>query len=166
MRRTIHYPALYRSAWGSQLASARSVIVMGLTLALAGATAACSDNDSPTAPGTPGNGPVTGSYAMKTVRGFAVPHTFTDAVGKKLTVDGGKLTLGPSNSYELNYKGRLNSLEFDLTDEGTVSIAGSTATFTPDDGDPAYTGTIKGKTISVASFKIAGAKFDVSFTGN
>ena len=103
---------------------------------------------------------------MKTVRGFAVPHTFTDAVGKKLTVEGGKLTLGPNNSYELSYKGKLNSLVFDLTDEGTVSISGATATFTPDDGDPGYTGTIKGKTISVAGFKIAGAKFDLSFTGN
>jgi len=163
MRRTIHHPALYRPALGSQLASARRAIVMGLTLAVVSATAACSDSDSPTAPS---NGPVTGAYAMKTVRGFAVPHTFTDAVGKKLTVEGGKLTLGPNNSYELSYKGKLNSLVFDLTDEGTVSISGSTATFTPDDGDPAYTGTIKGKTISVAGFKIAGAKFDLSFTGN
>ena len=163
MRRMIQSPAPNRPAWASQLATARRALAIGITFAAVAATAACSSSDdSPTSPGNPTPG---GAYAMRTARGFAVPHTFTDAVGKKLTIEGGKLTLGPNGTYELNYKGKLNSLVFDLTDEGKVVISGSKATFTPDDGDPSYIGTVSGKKINV-NFKVAGAMFDLGFTGN
>lgn len=124
-------------------------------------TAACSsDSDGPTAPG-----PVTGSFPMKTVKGFAVPHTFTDAAGSKLTLEGGSLTMNANGTYALHYKGKLNTLTFNLTDEGSVVVAGSSATFTPDDGDTPFTGTIQGKTI-VVKFRIAGVHWDLGFTGN
>ena len=131
-------------------------------LATAAATAACSDSDSPTAPTST---QVAGAYPMATVRGMSVPHTFTDAVGKKLTIEGGSLTIEANGTYELKYKGKLNSLTFDLTDEGNYTLSGSTMSFTPDDGDPAYTGRVQGKAVFVDGFKIAGAKFDLSFSG-
>ena len=130
-------------------------------LALVVATA-CGDSDSPSAPNKP---PVAGAYAMSTARGFAVPHTFTDAAGSKLTVQGGSLTLGSNGTYELAYKGKLNAITFDLTDEGTFVVAGSAVTFTPSDGDPAYTGQVQSGKVVVA-FKIAGAMFDLGFKAN
>lgn len=102
---------------------------------------------------------------MATARGFSIPHTFTDGVGSKLTVQGGALTLKTDGTYALNYKGKLNSITFDLTDDGTYTLSGSTATFTPDDGDPAYTGKMQGGTVLVG-FRIAGAPFDLGFKGN
>ena len=127
-------------------------------LAVAAFTTACSNDSS--------SGPVvsqTGSFGMATARGMAVPHTFTDAAGSKLTIEGGRITLNSDGTFELHYKGKLNALTFDLTDEGTYKMSAATATFTPDDGDPAYTGRVIGKTVSVDDFKIAGAKFDLGF---
>ena len=100
---------------------------------------------------------------MATAQGMAVPHTFTDAAGSKLTIEGGGIVLNPGGTYELHYKGKLNALTFDLTDEGTYKLAGKIATFTPDDGDPSYTGQVIGTTVIVEDFKIAGAKFDLGF---
>jgi hypothetical protein len=87
---------------------ARRLSTIGRHVALVGviaptlAIAACgSDSDSPTAP-TPQS--VAGSYAMATVRGYSVPHTFTDAVGKKLTIEGGTLTVGADGGYALRYR--------------------------------------------------------------
>jgi hypothetical protein len=128
------------------------------TFAVAAFTTACS-SDSSSGPVTP----TTGSFTMSTARGMTVPHTFTDAAGSKLTIDGGGISLNSDGTYELRYKGKLNALTFDLTDEGTYKMAGATATFTPDDGDPAYTGRVIGTTVSVDDFKIAGAKFDLGF---
>jgi ABC-type Fe3+-hydroxamate transport system substrate-binding protein len=128
------------------------------TLAVAAFTTACSSDSS--------SGPVTtptGSLAMSTARGMSVPHTFTDAAGSKLTIEGGSIVLSSGGTYELHYKGKLNALTFDLTDEGMYKLAGTTVTFTPDDGDPAFTGRIAGTTVSVDDFKIAGAKFDLGF---
>jgi hypothetical protein len=48
--------------------------------------------------------------------------------------------------YDLRYKGKLNALTFDLTDDGTYKMAGASATFTPDDGDPPYIGRVIGNT--------------------
>ena len=128
------------------------------TLAFVAITTACS-SDSSSGPVTP----QTGSFAMSTARGMTVPHTFTDAAGSKLTIEGGGIVLDSDGTYELHYKGKLNSLTFDLTDEGTYKMVGATATFTPDDGDPAYTGRVVGSTVNVDDFKIAGAKFDLGF---
>ena len=128
------------------------------TLAVAAFTAACSSDSSSGPVSTP-----TGSLAMSTAQGISVPHTFTDAAGSKLTIEGGSIVLNSGGTYELHYKGKLNALTFDLTDEGTYKMAGTTATFTPDDGDPAYTGRVIGTTVSVDDFKIAGAKFDLGF---
>ena len=128
------------------------------TLAVAALTTACSSDSS--------SGPIapqTGAYGMATARGMALPHTFTDAAGSKLTIEGGDITLDADGTFELHYKGKLNALTFDLTDEGTYKMSGASATFTPDDGDPAYTGRVIGKTVSVDDFKIAGAKFDLGF---
>lgn len=161
MRPTSYCPAWRRQTWGSRFGHAQRVVAAGFAFAVLAAATACSNDDTPTGPG---NGPVTGAFSMRTARGFSVPHTFTDAVGKKLTVEGGSLTLGPNGTYALNYKGKLNTLEFDLTDEGTVSISGSSVTFTPDDGDTPFAGKIQGRTISV-SFRIAGAMFELGFTG-
>jgi hypothetical protein len=162
MRPTTYRSASRRPAWISGFTRIDRVITTGVALAIIATTAACSDDDTATGPG---NGPVTGAFAMKTARGFAVPHTFTDAAGKKLTVEGGGLTMSPGGTFALNYKGKLQALEFDLTEEGTVAVAGSNITFTPDDGDPPFTGRIQGKTITV-KFRIAGASFDLGFTGN
>ena len=133
-------------------------LAVATSLVVASYAAACS-SDSSTGPAPQPNG----SYPMSTARGMAVPHTFTDAVGSKLTIEGGGLTLTANGTYELRYKGELNALTFDLTDEGTYTLAGSIATFTPDDGDPSYTGRLSGKTVMVDGFKIAGAKFDLGF---
>jgi len=134
---------------------------LAAAFAVAAITAACS-SDSSTGPS---NTPVTGAYPMATARGLTVPHTFTDAAGKKLTIEGGGLTLNANGTFELRYKGKLNALVFDLTDEGTYSAAGSTMTFTPDDGEPSYTGRRSGKSIMIDGFKIAGVKWDLGFGG-
>jgi hypothetical protein len=129
---------------------------------LAVLTAACS-SDSSTGPSKTG---VTGAYPMSTAQGMKVPHTFTDPAGSKLTIESGGLTMKSDGTFELKYKGKLNALNFDLTDEGTFSLSGSTVRFTPDDGDPAYSGRVTGKTIVVDDFKIAGVKWDLAFGGN
>ncbi len=131
-------------------------------IAAASLVAACSSSsDSPTGPANPNPGP--SAYSMTTVRGMAVPHTFTDAVGKKLTVQGGSLTMNANGTFALNYKGKLQANSFDLTDKGSYSKSGSVVTFTPDDGDPSYTGRISGNSVAVDNFKIAGAKFALGF---
>jgi hypothetical protein len=133
-------------------------------LALAGAlvstfaVTACS-GDSSTSPSTP---QVPGAYPMATARGMPVPHTFTDAAGSKLTIQGGGLTMTSAGAYTLAYKGKLNALTFDLSDEGTFTVSGSIVTFKPD-GEPSYTGRIQGRTVIIDDFKIAGAKFDLAF---
>jgi hypothetical protein len=130
-------------------------------LATTAIIAACSSgSDSSTGPSKP---PTAGAYPMATARGMTVPHTFTDAAGSKLTIQGGALTMSSNGTFTLNYKGKLNALTFDLTDEGKFSQSGSVITFTPDDGDPAYTGRLQGKSVLVSSFKIAGARFDLGF---
>ena len=158
-----NYGSVRRASWVSTVSRINRVLVTALSVGLIAGTAACSDDDTATGPG--GGGPVTGAFPMKTARGMAVPHTFTDSKGSKLTVEGGSLTLGAGGSYALNYKGKLNALTFDLTDEGTVSVSGTTAVFTPDDGDPSYSGKIQGATITV-NFKIAGAAFELGFKSN
>ena len=130
--------------------------VAAMTFAVAG----CS-GDSSTAPKTPQQLP--GAYPMATARGLAVPHTFTDGAGSKLTIEGGSLTMTSSGTFTLKYKGKLNALTFDLTDDGTFSVSGTIVTFTPDDGEPKYTGRVVGKTVVVDDFKIAGAKFALGF---
>jgi hypothetical protein len=120
--------------------------------------AACS-SDSSTAP----TKPVPGAYPMATARGMTVPHTFTDANGSKLTIQGGALTMNANGNYTLNYKGKLNALTFDLTDEGTFSQSGTIVTFKPNDGDPSYTGRMVGGSVVVDAFKIAGARFELGF---
>ena len=146
----------------SPAARVRSGLARSITIAagLAATTlvAACS-SDSSTAP----NKPVPGAYPMATARGMTVPHTFTDAKGSKLTIQGGALSMTANGTYTLNYKGKLNALTFDLTDEGTFSQSGTIVTFKPDDGDPSYTGRMVGASIVVDAFKIAGAKFELGF---
>ena len=151
-----HDPAAARATSRSRL-----MRQLGVATLLGAVTfiAACS-SDSATGPGKP----VPGAYPMTTARGLAVPHTFTDAAGSKLTIEGGSLTLGADGTFALSYKGKLNALTFDITDEGTFSQAGSIVRFTPDDGDPAYTGRVQGASLVVDDFKIAGAKFDLGFT--
>ena len=149
----------------SQAAQVRSRLARRITIA-AGLTAtmlvaACS-SDSSTAPTKPTK-PVPGAYPMATARGMTVPHTFTDATGKKLTIQGGALAMTANGTYTLNYKGKLNALTFDLTDEGTFSQSGVIVTFKPDDGDPSYTGRLVGGSIVIDAFKIAGAKFELGF---
>ena len=87
-------------------------------------------------------------------------------MSKKLTIEGGSLAIEVNGTYRLKYKGKLNSLTFDLTDEENFTLSGSTMSFTPDDGDPSYTGRVTGKSVLVDGFKIAGAKFDLRFAGN
>lgn len=105
---------------------------------------------------------VAGVRPMRTANNKSVPTTFTDAAGKKLTIESGSLTITPDGKYSLAYVGHLGSLDFDLEDEGEVAFAGNTITFTPDDGDVAFTGSKNGSTIT-AGFKIAGVKFDLGF---
>jgi hypothetical protein len=99
---------------------------------------------------------------MRTANNKSVPTTFTDASGKKLTIESGSLKITSDGKYTLAYVGHLGSLDFDLEDEGTVVIKGNTLTFSPSDGELAYTGSSSGNTI-VAGFKIAGVKFDLGF---
>ena len=139
----------------------RRTAVIGV-FAIAAMAAACS-SDSSTGPS---KSTVAGAYPMSTAQGMKVPHTFTDNAGSKLTIESGGLTMNSDGTFALKYKGRLNALNFDLTDEGTFSLAGSTVTFTPDDGDPSYTGRVSGKSITVDDFKIAGVKWDLGFNGN
>lgn len=150
----------------SPAARVRSSLARGITIAAAVTattlTAACSgDSDSSTAP-TPGK-PVPGAYPMATARGMTVPHTFTDSRGSKLTIEGGALTMAGNGTYALRYKGKLNAITFDLTDEGTFSQSGAIVTFKPDDGDPSYTGRMVGSSVVVDAFKIAGANFELGF---
>jgi hypothetical protein len=148
------------------LSNARSVralqrVTLTGALAAAFAAAACS-GDSSTGPKT---ARLPGAYSMATARGLAVPHTFTDAAGSKLTIEGGSLTMTDGGKFTLQYKGKLNALVFDLTDEGTFTVSGSVVTFTPDNGDPKYTARVQGRTVVVDDFKIAGAKFALGFGG-
>jgi len=158
----LNHGSVRRASWIPPLVRVNRLVVTALAIGLMAGTAACSDDDTATGPG---GGPVTGAFPMRTARGMAVPHTFTDSKGSKLTVEGGSLTIGAGATYALNYKGKLNALTFDLTDEGTVSVSGTTAVFTPDDGDPPYSGKIQGTSITV-NFKIAGAAFDLGFKSN
>ena len=153
-------PASASPAPGRTARVARRVAIVG-ALAVAAATAACS-SDSSTGPSQT---TVAGAYPMATAKGMAVPHTFTDAGGSKLTIEGGGLTMNANGTYALKYKGKLNALTFDLTDEGKFTITGAAVKFTPDDGDPAYTGRVSGKSILVDGFKIAGVKWDLGFAG-
>ena len=103
---------------------------------------------------------------MSTARGLPVPRTFTDGAGSKLTIEGGSMIVNGDGKYALKYKGKLNSLTFDLTDEGNYTLSGSSMSFTPDDGDAPYTGRVQGKSVLVDGFKIAGVKFDLGFSVN
>ena len=79
---------------------------------------------------------------------------------------GGSITIDASGSYALTYKGKLNALTFDLTDEGTYSLSGSTMTFDPEDPDDVpFTGRVQGSSVLVDDFKIAGVKFELRFAG-
>lgn len=127
-------------------------------LASTAAFTACSDNG----PTTVNVAQVAGVRPMRTANNKNVPTTFTDAAGKKLTIESGSLTIGADGKYILAYVGHLGSLDFDLEDEGTVVIQGNSITFTPSDGDAAFTGSRSGNTIT-AGFKIAGVKFDLGF---
>jgi len=129
--------------------------------ALVAIAAACS-SDSSTGP----TKTVAGSYPMSTARGMPVPRTFTDAKGSKLTIEGGSMILDADGTYQLKYKGKLNALTFDLTDEGTYKLSGPTVSFTPDDGDAPYTGRLEGKSVLVNGFRIAGVGFDLGFSSN
>ena len=133
-------------------------VTIAVVLTAATLVAACS-SDSSTGP----TKPVPGAYPMATARGMALPHTFTDIAGSKLTIQGGALSMTANGTYTLNYKGKLNTLTFDLTDKGTFSQSGTIVTFKPDDGDPSYTGRMVGGSIVVDAFKIAGAKFELAF---
>jgi hypothetical protein len=138
--------------------------VMVATALIASAFTAACGSDSSTGPSA---GDVAGAYPMASVRGFPVPHTFTDAAGSKLTIDGGSITIDANGTYALEYKGKLNAMTFDLTDEGTYTLSGSTLTFVSDDeDDPPFTGRVHGSSVLVDGFKIAGAKFDLRFNGN
>ena len=132
-------------------------------VAIAAITTACG-SDSATGPT---GADVAGAYPMAAVRGFSVPHTFTDGAGSKLTIEGGSISIDATGSYALAYKGKLNALTFDLTDEGTYSLSGSTMTFRSDDtDDPLFTGRVEGSSVVVDDFKIAGVKFELRFAGN
>jgi hypothetical protein len=138
----------------------RAMLAGVLTAAFA--VAGCS-SDSSTGPSIPRQLP--GAYPMATAEGLAVPHTFTDGAGSKLTIQGGSLTMTSGGTFSLSYKGKLNALTFDLSDEGTYVVSGTTVTFTPDDGGAKYTGRVVGKTVVVDGFKIAGVKFALGFAG-
>jgi hypothetical protein len=138
-------------------------LVTAMALTAAGFTAACG-SDSATGPSA---ADVAGAYPMSAVRGFPVPHTFTDGAGSKLTIEGGSISIDATGSYALTYRGKLNALTFDLTDEGTYSLSGSTMTFDPEDAeDLPFTGRIQGSSVLVDDFKIAGVKFELQFAGN
>jgi hypothetical protein len=145
-----------RSSLARQLAGVTAVVAVTFS-------AACS-GDLSTSPDKPV--PLPGAYPMTAARGLAVPHTFTDAVGKKLTIQGGALTMTADGKYMLNYAGKLNAITFDLTDEGSFSQAGANVTFTPDDGDPAFVGRIVGKSLVIDDFKIARAARDPPARGS
>ena len=145
----------------------RSILVRRLAvvgaMTVAAITAACG-SDSVTGPSS---GQVAGAYAMSTARGLPVPRTFTDAAGSKLTIEGGSMTIDANGTYALEYKGKLNAITFDLTDEGTYSLAGATMPFVSEDtDDPPFTGRVQGKSVLVDGFKIAGVKFELGFSGN
>lgn len=145
----------------------RSILVRRLAvvgaMSVAAITAACG-SDSVTGPSS---GQVAGAYPMSTARGLPVPRTFTDAAGSKLTIEGGSMTIDANGTYALEYKGKLNAITFDLTDEGTYSLSGATMTFVSEDtDDPPFTGKVQGKSVLVDGFKIAGVKFELGFSGS
>jgi len=142
----------------ARVSVARRVAIIG-AFAAAAITAACGSDST-----GPSKVEVTGARPMATARGLAVPHTFTDGAGSKLTIEGGGLTMNADGTYALKYKGKLNALVFDLTDEGTYKLSGSIVTFTPEDDDPNYTGRVAGGSVLVDDFKIAGVKFALGFT--
>lgn len=119
---------------------------------------ACSDNG----PTTINVAQVAGVRPMRTANNQSVPTTFTDASGKKLTIESGSLKITADGKYSLAYVGHLGTLDFDLEDEGTIAFSGNSITFTPDDGEAAFTGVRSGDTF-VVGFKIAGVKFDLGF---
>ena len=138
-------------------------IAVVTTIALSAVAAACG-SDSATGPST---NQVAGAYPMSTARGLPVPRTFTDAAGSKLTIEGGSITIDANGTYALKYKGKLNALTFDLTDEGTYSLSGSSINFVSEDtDDPPFSGKVQGKSVLVDGFKIAGVKFELGFSSN
>lgn len=133
--------------------------VFAMSLAQLGLAAACG-SDSPIAPVSVAE--VAGVRPMKTANNVAVPTTFTDGSGKKLTIKTGSLTIEPNGHFSLHYVGNLGTLDFDLHETGIMTVNGSTLVFTPDDDDAPFTGSRSGNNI-VAGFKIAGVKFDLGF---
>ena len=152
--------ATARVARASRAGISRRVAAASV-FALVAIAAACS-SDSSAGPSKT----VAGAYPMATARGLPVPHTFTDAKGSKLTIDGGSMMIDADGTYQLKYKGKLNALTFDLTDEGKYTLSGTTVSFTPDDGDAPYTGRVEGKSVLVNGFRIAGVGFDLRFSSN
>src|SRR5262245_13033268 len=55
---------------------------------------------------------VTGTRPMRTANNKSVPTTFTDAAGKKLTIESGSLKITSDGKYALAYVGHLGTLDF------------------------------------------------------
>ncbi len=132
---------------------------LGRTAATGAALAAAACGGDSTGPLSEAE--LVGEHDMVTINDFNVPHTFTDAAGSQLTIDGGSLQLEADGTFDMNYAGLLNALEFDLDDEGTYSVSGSTVTF-QSESEGAYTGEIAGNTL-IVPFRIAGVMFDLGF---
>lgn len=126
-------------------------------VATALALAACGGES--TGPGASAN--LTGTYALTTIQGHTVPHTFTDPAGSQLTIYGDSLVMNGDGSYVLDYQGKLNAIEFDLGDEGLYDTS-TGLKFYPSDGI-AYTAQVNGSQI-IFPRKIAGVQFSLGFT--
>jgi hypothetical protein len=116
--------------------------------------------------GGDGVGPATpvslaGNYVMTSVEGYGVPHTFTDAAGSQLRIDGGTLVMRDDGSYELQYSGRLNAGDFTLGNDGLYDTSNGLRFFPATGGS--YSAQVNGSTITFQR-KIAGVAFDLGFT--
>src|SRR5262245_15752571 len=77
-------------------------VVAASLLATTAIVVACSGDSSTSTGPSPSKPPSSATYAMATVRGMTVPHTFTDAKGSKLTIQGGGLTMTADGKFTLN----------------------------------------------------------------
>ena len=123
----------------------RALVAVGVTLALAGASA-CSDDD-PSGPSTD----MRGTYTLRSVNGTNIPATLLNTGSSKFEVIGGSLELKAESEFEARIESRTTTggeVETE-TDEaaGTWGMSGNQIVLTS--AGETITGTVSGDMITI-----------------